>query len=544
MNPALVQGRAAFARRAWSEAYESLRAADAIALLDAEDLDRLATAAFLIGDDDTSVAARTRAYAAFAEAGQTKAAALAAFWLSFALLDKASSRAQAAGWLARAQRLLEGVDGDCVERGFVLCGSARQLAAVSGDAAAAHAAFTEAAEIGVRLGDRDLIALGRHGQGRTLLMMKQIAAGLALLDETMVAVTAGEVGPLVSGAVYCSVITACHDIFDIERANEWTTALNRWCATQPDIVPFRGYCLIRRSELMQLHGDWPEALSEARNACERLAVGSQPEAGSAFYQLGEMHRLRGEFEEADEAYRKANQAGKKPQPGLALLRLSEGKSDLADGAIRLALQETRMPGARVPVLAAAVDIFLGTNDVGAAVAASNELAEFAERLGSPYVRALSLTAAGSIGLARGDALGALESLRNACEIWQKLGAPYECARTRVAIGLAYRNMGDAEGGELEFDAAEDVFEKLGAAGDASRVRALRPAGAPAAASGLTGREIEVLRLIATGATNRAIAGRLVISEKTVARHVSNIFTKLDLSSRAAATAYAYDHKLL
>ena len=537
------QGRAAFVRREWSEAYQSLRAADAIAPLDADDLDRLATAAFLIGDDDTSVAARTRAHTAFVEAGQERAAALAAFWLSFALLDKPSFRAQAAGWLARAQRLLEGETSDCIERGFVLCGAGRHLA-TSGEVRGAHAAFSEAAEIGVRLGNRDLIALARHGQGRTLLMMKEIRAGLTLLDEVMVGVTAGEVAPLIAGAVYCSVITACRDIFDIARANEWTTALNRWCSTQPEIVPFRGYCLIRRSELMQMRGDWLEALTEARHACDRLSDGSQPEAGSAFYQLGEVHRLRGERVEADDAYRKASQAGKKPQPGLALMRLREGKADLADSSIRLALQETRIPGARVPVLCAAVEIFVARNDLDAARAAAEELATLAAQLDSQYVRGTAWTAAGTLALADGDSAAAVESLRDACEIWQSIGAPYECARVRVLIGLGYQNMGDSDGAQLEFDAAEDVFEKLGAVDDVAHIRGLRPADAGSASRGLTGREIEVLRLIATGATNRAIATRLGISEKTVARHVSNIFTKLDLSSRAAATAYAYDHKLV
>ncbi len=521
-----------------------LTAADARMSLDPDDLDSLATAAYLVGEDATSVQTRTRAHAGFLQRGETIRAARSAFWLAFTIFDRLSQRAQVTGWLARAQRLIDDVKEPCVEQGWLLCAFARQRAA-AGDIASARAAFTQAAEIGVRFGNNDLIALARHGQGRALLAMNQTTAGLALLDEVMVAVTGGEVGPMVAGAVYCSVITACHDLFDLRRAQEWTTALQSWCASHPDLVPFRGYCLIRRSELMQLHGAWQDALSEARRACERLTDRpSQAETGAAYYQLAELHRLRGEFTEADEAYRRASQAGRKPHPGLALLRLSQGQTEAADASIRLVLQETRGGRARVLLLCAAVEVMLASNDVAGARAASEELLRLTERLDSPFLSAVSSQAQGAVALAEGQPLSALESLRAAWTAWQELDAPYELAQTRVLIGLAYRQAGDQEGAQLEFEAAQEVFEKLGATPAAARVAALTAQASPPVSKGLTGREIDVLRLIATGVTNRTIAVRLGISEKTVARHVSNIFTKLDLSSRAAATAYAYKQKLL
>jgi DNA-binding CsgD family transcriptional regulator len=540
----LEKGRTAFESGAWSESYRMLSAADTQAPLDPADLERLAMAAYLIGEDTATLQALTRAHAGFLERGDPISAARSAIWLAFTLFDKSRQRAQAAGWLARAQRLLDDVKDPCVEAGWLLCGSARQRVA-AGDLASAHASFTQAAEIGARFGDRDLTALARHGQGRTLVAMNDTTAGLALLDEVMVAVTGGEIAPIVAGAVYCSVITACHDLFDLRRAQEWTTALEGWCAAHPDVVPFRGYCLIHRSELMRLHGAWQSAFSEAQRACERLTdPPAQPEAGAAYYQIAELHRLRGEVAKAEEAYRLASQAGRNPHPGLALLRLSQGQLDAAKAAIRLALQEPRDRRARVLLLWAGVEIMLADNDVAGAGAACDELARIAEQLEVPFPRAVSAHAQGSVALAEGQPFPALEHLRAARAAWRELDAPFELAQSRVQIGLAYRQLGDDDGAQLELEAAQETFEKLGAVPAAARVALLTTRTSPRAGAGLTGREIEVLRLVATGAKNRAIAVRLRISEKTVARHVSNIFTKLDLSSRAAATAYAYEHKLI
>src|SRR5512143_171024 len=421
---ALEDGRAAFERGAWSEAYAQLAALDGRTGLEPDDLDRLATAAYLIGEEAASDQARTRAHAGFLERGDAIRAARSAFWLVFALTDRPGQQAQAAGWLARAQRLLDDVQQPCVERGWLLCASARQRAA-EGDVASAHARFAEAAQVAARFGNRDLLALARHGEGRALLMMDQTTAGLTLLDEVMVAVAGGEIAPMVAGVVYCSVISACHSLFDLRRAQEWTTALQGWCASHPDLVPFRGYCLIRRSELMQLHGAWQDAFSEAQRACGRPADTPRAEAGAAWYQLAELHRLRGELGPAEEAYRLASQAGRKPQPGLALLRLSQGQAEAAEASIRLALKETRDRRARVLLLGAGDEILLERDDGAGARAASDELAQLAARLDTPFLRALSSQASGAVALAVGRALDALELLRGAGTAWQELDAPYE-----------------------------------------------------------------------------------------------------------------------
>ena len=540
----LENGRAAFDREDWSAACAGLKAADAEESLSPEDLDRLATAAYLIGEDLVSVEARTRAHSAFLDRGYAIPAAASALWLAFTIMDHPGQRAQAAGWIARARRLINEAGQACVEQGWLLCASARQLV-TEGDLASSLQAFGGAAAIGEQFRSPDLTALARHGEGRTLLGLNRRGEGFALLDEVMVAVTGGEVAPIVSGAIYCSVISACHGLFDLRRAQEWTLAFQRWCASHPDVVAFRGHCLIRRAELMQLHGAWPDAMDEARRACERFAVpAGYPEAGAAHYRLAELSRLRGDCRAAEDEYRRASQAGLNPNPGLALLRLAQGQTEAADTAIRLALRHVQGGAARVPLLAAAVEIMLAARDLPAARAASKELADAAERLDVPFLRAVSSQANGAVALADGQAEAALDSLRVACSTWQELEAPYELARVRVLVGLAYRQLGDRDGAELEFDAAHEAFDRLGAGPDAARVAVLVSTVESVATGGLTGREVEVLRLIATGATNRAIATRLSISEKTVARHVSNIFTKLDLSSRAAATAYAYEHKLV
>lgn len=366
---------------------------------------------------------------------------------------------------------------------------------------------------------------------------------MALLDEAMISITAREVSPIAVGDLYCTVIDACEELFDLRRCREWTAALTTWCEGQPELVLYRGQCLVHRAEIIQLRGDWTDALHEAQRACESLAEPAGPiVTGAARYRVAELHRLRGEFVSAEKAYREASVSGRDPQPGLAQLRLAQGQIEAADAAIRRALGEAEDPISRSRLLAPSVEIALAAGDVGAARDGADELANVVLDLDAPYLDALSAYAMGSVLLADGDAPGALVSLRQAWTVWRALEVPYEAARARVLIGLACRALGDEDGADMELDGARSVFHTLGAMPDLGRVDTLARTAAPAP-GGLTPREVEVLALVATGKTNRAIAADLVISEKTVASHVSSILTKLGLASRAAATAYAYEHDL-
>lgn len=542
----LERGRASFGRRAWRDAYAQLTTTDRETPLELEDLERLATAAYLIGRDADSVEVWSRAHHVCVRRGDAVRAARCAFWLAFGLLFK-GEQAQAAGWLARARRLLEDGRHDCAERGYLLLPVGLQ-ALGEGDARAAHTAFHQVAEIGDRFGESDLTTLGRLGCGQALIGLGKTGEGVALLDEAMVAVTDDEVSPVVSGIVCCAVILACQEIFDLRRAREWTAALSRWCASQPDLVLYRGQCLVHRAEIMQLHGAWSDALDAVQRARQQLSQPTtQPAVGMAFYQQAELHRLRGEFAKAEAAYREATKWGRDPQPGLALLRMAQGQIEAATAAIRRAVDEAQGRVTRARVLAPYVEIALAVADVTAARAAAEELSEIAADLDAPFLHAVSTQALGAVLLAEGAASAALHALRRAWTAWQALEVPYEAARVRVRIGLACRALGDEDTAALELDAACWSFRQLGAAPDLAQVEALsRKAAvmAPGAPGGLTPREVEVLRLVAEGKTNRAIAAALVISEHTVARHVQNIFAKLGVASRTAAGAFAFEHRLL
>jgi DNA-binding CsgD family transcriptional regulator len=527
----LERGRESYERRAWREAYQSLSAADPET---ADDLERLATAAYMLGRDDEYVAALERAHHAHLERGEPLRAVRCAFWMGMNLALHGEV-GRATGWLGRAQRLLDREPRDCVERGFLLMPQLfEHEAAREYDAAIAVGA--EAVAIGERFGDADLFALAAQNQGILLIKQGRVADGLRLLDESMVAVTAGELSPIVNGFVYCGVITGCQAAYEPRRAQEWTAALTRWCEQQPDMVSFTGTCMVHRAELMQLHGAWPEALQEARRAGERCLMAlNEATAAEAVYREGEVHRLRGEHAAAEEAYGRARRGGREPQPGLALLRLAQGRRDAAAAAIRRVLAETAEPSDRAGLLPACVEIMLAAGDVEAAAHASRELREIAARWSGGLLDAMVAHARGAVALAAGDAHGALVALRQAVQAWRALDAPYDAARAGVLLSRACAALGDDDTAALELDAAREVFARLGAAPQVA---------GPPERHGLTAREIEVLRLVAGGKSNRDIAAELVISEHTVARHVQNIFAKLGVSSRTAAAAYAFEHDMV
>jgi DNA-binding NarL/FixJ family response regulator len=503
-----------------------------------EDLEEMAKAAFLADKAKEGAELLSRAHLQYLKAGNVCSAARCAFWLGFTSLLNGEN-AKANGWLARAERLLADQP-DCVEKGYLLLPSGFR-GVHGGDSAAAVATFERIAEIGRQFNDCDLMTLGLQGQGRALIRSGRARHGVTLLDEAMIAVTAGEVSPLVAGGVYCSVIEACGEIFDVRRAQEWTSALESWCASQPQVVSYRGHCRLRRAEILELHGAWSNAMEEALEANDSFQAGRP--AGAAIYRIAELHRLRGEFSQAERAYEQAA-AWERSQPGYALLKLFQGDVDAANTSIRRTLAETHDTPRRVSVLQAYIEIVLAAHDAVAARSAADELGEIAGRYDAPLLHASSLRATGSVLLAERDIETALARLRESWKLFCDLNAPYEQARTRVLMALACREIKDEDTAISELHAARTAFQMLGAAPDVERVELLLRNEASPAGSSLTGRELEVLRLIASGKTNRSIATRLHISEKTVARHVSNIFVKLDLSSRAAATAYAFKNHLV
>ncbi len=536
----LERGRDLYAREAWADAYEALSAADRSDPLEANDLELLATSAYMIGREEDYLGLLERAHRGHLAAGQELLALRCAFWVGVTLARR-GEMGGAGGWLGRAQRLLDRQEKDCVERGYLLVPAIFEQEA-SGDWEGAAATAGEAAAIAERFGDPDLFALAAHERGHVLIKDGRLKDGLALLDEAMVAMTSGELSPIVSGIVYCGVILACQDAHEVRRAREWTAALTRWCERQPDLVAFTGRCLVHRAEILQLQGAWAEALEEARRAGERCRQAENAAAAAeACYRQGEIHRVLGNLAAAEDAYREASRLGREPQPGLSLLRLAQDKPDAAEAAIRRVVGETPEPGRRVGLLSACVEIMLVVGDVDAARQARRELELIAEGHEHDALGAMAAQARAAVELADGDARAALTAGRRAAQVWNELDAPHDAARARVLVGLGCRALGDEDTAALELDAARAVFSELGAAPDLARVDAFATAAASGDPHGLTDRELEVLRHLAAGVTNKAIAAELVVSVRTVDRHVSNIFAKLGVSSRAAATAYAHEH---
>ncbi|MFF5290617.1 LuxR family transcriptional regulator [Paractinoplanes globisporus] len=536
---ALGRAREQYRRHAWADAMDAFQAADRVAPLSIEDLELFAESAHILGRGAEAVELLQRVYETRVRAGATGRAVRTAFSLWHALVAKGEF-ARAGGWIARARRLAES-EPDCAELAYLLIPDAeRQVGEGRFDDAFATAA--RMVEPAGRIDDRDLIAIAVHLQGRARIKQGRPADGLALLDEALVEVTAGATSAAVTSWIYCSVIDACHELHELRRAREWAVALNAWCDARPQYTgAFSAVCRIHRAELLVLTGSWPDAVREARLACDQLTRGyGEAMAGAAFYQLAEVWRLRGDLTAAAGAYDRAARYGGPAQPGLALLWLGQGRVDVSAAAIRRALAETAHPLERCRILPAYVEIMLAADDLGAAGSGADALDEIAVQYGTTALRAWSDQARGAVELARDAPGAALPALRRAWRQWCEVDVPYEAARTRVLIGLACRALGDEGSAGLELDAARRAFAELGAGPDAERVRALTGGAGPAAA-GLSPRELDVLRLVAAGKSNRAIAVELVISERTVERHVSNIFGKLGVASRTAAAGYAFVH---
>jgi DNA-binding NarL/FixJ family response regulator len=533
----LDQAIDAYRRRDWQRAYDGLSAAEG---LTATQLDMLADSAHWVGRPEETVAAYQRAYELHLAEGEGRRAALSAF-MTAVFLRLRGEAAPADGWVSRALRILA-EEAEGAEHGYPLYLEVAGLMGSDLDAAGQGARRMQ--DLGRRFGDDTLVALGIFFEGRVLVKQGRVPDGLALLDEAMLSALSDRLQPMWTGAIYCGLLDACHELVDLRRAHEWTAATSQWCSPLPVASLYPGICRVHQAEMLQLQGAWAEAEAEALGACTDMVRIDVFAVAGGWYEVGEVRRVRGDLDGAEEAYHHAHELGRDPQPGLALLRLEQGRVDAARASIATAIATfggSRLE--RAPLHAAQVDIALVAGDIETAAVSAGEVADTAARFESVGLRAVGLRVRGAVALARGESVTALASLRAACAAWNEVDAPYEIARVRVLLAEAHGQLGDSDGAERERAAARSCFERLGAV---TALQALdgHDRAMPVDTHGLSPRELEVLALVAAGHTNRGIATELFLSEKTVARHVSNIFTKLGVGSRSAATAYAFAHGLV
>jgi ATP/maltotriose-dependent transcriptional regulator MalT len=533
--------------------------------LAADDLEAFAEAAQVLGRGGEAVGILRRAYQARVEVGEIDRAITSAFWRWQAMIINAEF-ARANGWLAQVRSLAQrhrtsevprGEDSQAdehraprdqaaaiSENGWFLVADAYSLVAAA-DYGAAVQLLALAVELGSRHRDTDLVAFATMIWGRALIKAGRLTEGFSRLDEAMLLVIERDTSPRATSMVYCGAIGTCHEAREFARAREWTLTLGEWLDALPQLGgAYFGDCRIYRSCLTRLCGEWREALAEVTVVCDDLSRGfGQHIARHAFYELAETHRLLGSAE-AEEAYRRAAKCGTPTQPGLAMLKLAQDDVDAAVVGIRRALTETQEQLERLGLLSACVTIMLAAGDVDAAQAAVDEMESIAQVYDSAAVQVEVHAARGALALEAGDVATALPLLRSAARWWREIDAPHTVATLSVLIALAYRAIGDDEAAQLELESARATFSRLGARPDLYRVEALMRPAQPVGSHGLTARETEVLRLIAAGRTNHAIATELFLSERTVHRHVSNIFDKLGVRSRTAAASYSIQHHII
>jgi DNA-binding NarL/FixJ family response regulator len=529
----LAAARAAFAARDWTGARDLFLAARSDVPFDADDLNALAEASWWLGFMDESNAAREDAFEAYVKASDNRRAAMRAIDIAYVYFLKGNGPV-GSGWVQRAQRLV-GDEPDYPEQGFLL------YLTVESSLDGGEATLEKAREVqafGRRHGDRNLIAAGLVAEGRVLIKLGRAQEGVALLDEGMLEASSEDLLPNWAGNIYCHLMAACYELGDIGRAAAWTQSTSDWCDQMAPAVLFKGICRVHRAQVMQIRGAWEQAQDEAERICDEAAHIHVGIAAEAHYQIGEIRRLRGDLDGAEAAYRRGHELGRDPQPGLALLRLAQGRANAAATLIRSALAGVEDRLTRARLLAAHVEIAIAADDTAAASVAADELDAVADEYRSSGLQAAARRCRGSVLLATGRTDEALSTLRGACSGWSELEAPYECAKVRVLLAQAYRQLGDTESSERELAAARATFLELGAELDARLADGKRPTVLP---NRLTDREAAVLALVAAGRTNRQIADELLLSQKTVERHLSNIFTKLEVTTRTAAARFAFEH---
>lgn len=544
----------------WAEACDEFVAVDEVEPLSAWDLELLAESAQVMGRGELAVATLRRAYEARVASGEVNRAIAIAFWLWQALVINGEF-SRAGGWASLMRGLIGWVPenrgagpaeipASTEDSGWLLITEAYGLIGTRRYEEAGGVLET-AARLGASKAETDLKAFATTMWGRALVKSGRLGEGLSHLDEAMVAIVDRETTPRATSMLYCSAIATCLEAHEWNRAREWTLALGAWLDELPhQSGVYFGNCRIYRSLLWRLRGDWPQALHELDEVCGELREGfGQRIAGHAYYELGELHRMLGD-PEAEHDYRRARERGAEDQPGLALLRLSQGETASAVAGIRRGLVEATDPLARLGLLPACVQIMLGAGHLQEAESAAEEIASIVTTYDTPVVRAELAQARGAVSLARGDVDSALILLREAARTWREVEAPYAVASVAVLVAQVCRALRDDEAAEAELESARETFTRLGARPDVRRVEALqRRQGqtshqASTTAHALTGRELEVLALVAAGASNHEIAGRLFLSDRTVHRHVSHIFDKLGVRSRTAAAAVAIRDRLL
>ena len=531
----LAAARGSFAAGDWARAHDDFVAAREEAPLDADDLSALGRASWWLGLMDESQAAWEEAYEWYLDASDNRGAAMRAFDIAYGYFLRGNETV-GGGWVNRAQRLV-GDEPDCPEQGYLLY-FAVETSLGGGEDTMAKA--RQVLGFGRRHADRNLVAAGMVSEGRVLIKLGRAQEGLALLDEGMLEASSEGLSPVWAGNVYCHLMAACYELGDIRRATAWTQSTSEWCDRMAPAVLFKGICRVHRAQVMQILGAWTQAQDEAERVCQDVAHIHVGIVAAGRYQIGEIRRLRGDLDGAEDAYRQGHQLGRDPEPGLALVRLAQGRAEDAAALIRSALAGVTDRLARAPLLVVQVEIAIAAGDPAMASVAADELDAVAATYQSSGLQAAAKRSRGSVLLATGRTEEALSTLRAACSGWTELEAPYDCAKVRVLLARAYRQLGDVESSEREFDAARSAFEELGAELDAREAGGERLATLP---NGLTEREGEVLSLVAAGSTNRQIAEALLLSQKTVERHVSNIFTKLDVTTRTAAARFAFEHRI-
>lgn len=535
----LAGARSLLARWAWAEAFDAARLADVTpGRAEADRLDIVAEAAWWLGQLDACIEAREQAYARYEALGARRRAGQCAVWLWEHHQIKARP-AIASGWLRRARRALE-ADTESIEFGNLLLREA-ELAHASGDLDGATTLARDALRLGQELSSADLEAEALQTLGRILIDGGRPADGLGHLDEAMLSAVEGRLSPYTTGKVYCSLISACEELGDPRRAAEWTDATRRWSENHP-LAMWPGICRVHHAALLQLRGDWGAAEREARQACVELDGFHLPNVAAGYVEIGEIRRRLGDLDAAEEAFARAEELCGQQSAGLALVRLAQRRVDAATAIITGMLEEQAWNQlARGKLLPARVQIAVAAGDLDTAGAAVGELERIATEYQSPVLSAAALSSRGRLELAQGDASGACATLRQALRLWQQLEVPYEVASARLLLGQAYRDCDDEEAAARSLASAAAIFDRLGASLDAGHIRHLTSP--PSLPGGLTAREAEVLTLVASGRTNKEIAAALHLSERTVARHLSNIFTKLGVTSRTAAAGFAYENGL-